>query len=184
MGSARRSVLGELFAERQVYLRSRLGCHYVVLSRSLLIGVTLAMVLIVASIASISVGAVTTHLEGRAQKRELARLEGINQSLRAAIDAAGGQDALRRATDQLPTLSAELASVKKARARALELADAANAEVAELRRELSLAEDQIQDLEQALARIKAEQDEQPVVGMGGAPPVESPAELMADESDP
>jgi predicted RNase H-like nuclease (RuvC/YqgF family) len=88
-GPARRSGMFEdLFAERQVYLRSGLRSQYVVLSRPLQIGVAIAMVLLIAWSAWASYSAIAKRFELSAQSRELARLEAAQSSLRHAAETA------------------------------------------------------------------------------------------------
>lgn len=138
----RSSAFEDLFAERQVYLRSGLTSRYVVLSRSLQIGATLAMVLVLAWLAFASYSAVSKHLEAAEQDRELARLAGANESLRAAAEAAPSPEEFAALSTRLPELTSALADAEAARARAQEMAEAASAEADELRRELALAETQ------------------------------------------
>jgi predicted RNase H-like nuclease (RuvC/YqgF family) len=105
-GPARRSGMFEqLFAERQVYLRSGLRSHYVVLSRPLQIGVAVAIVLLVAWSAWASYSAIARHVELAAKSRELARLEAVNTSLRRAAETAEANAAGLR--DELASLRAQ-----------------------------------------------------------------------------
>lgn len=75
-GAPRRSSAFEnLFAERQVYLRSGLTSRYVVLSRPLQIAVTISLGLIVAGLAFAAYSSVVSHLEADQLRRELALAE-------------------------------------------------------------------------------------------------------------
>lgn len=142
----RPSFLRELFAERQVYVRSGPASGYVVLSRSLQIGVTLGVAGLILWLAMASYASIANHLDTLAQRHELARLEGVNRSLRAAAEAAGANEELRLAAGRVPALTAELEAAKAARERALSLAAAAAGEAEDLRRELALAQDRIAEL--------------------------------------
>jgi DNA repair exonuclease SbcCD ATPase subunit len=136
----------DLFAERQVYLRSGLTSRYVVLSRPLQIGVTIAMGLVIAWLAYASYSAVAKHFELVGQSRELARLEGVNKSLQAAAEASQSTEELRSQAARVPELSSALSAAKAARERAESLTKAATAEADDLRRELALAQDRIKEL--------------------------------------
>ena len=78
------SALGAWFAERHVYLRSGAESRYLVLSRSLQIGVTLAVVLVLAGLAVAGYSVLGGHIERVEQRREIARLASLVQSLRSA----------------------------------------------------------------------------------------------------
>jgi chromosome segregation ATPase len=145
----RRGIFGDLFAERQVYLRSGLTSRYVVLSRPLQVGVTIAMGLIIAWLAYASYSAVAKHFELAGQSRELARLEGVNKSLRVAAEASQSTEDLRGQAARVPELSSALSAAQAARDRAQSLTQAATAEADELRRELALAQDRIHELSTA-----------------------------------
>jgi chromosome segregation ATPase len=93
-----------------------------------------------------SYGSIANHLDTLAQRHEIARLEGVNRSLRAAAEAAAANEELRLVAGRVPALTAELAAAEAARERALSLADAAAGEAEDLRRELALAEDRIAEL--------------------------------------
>ncbi len=142
----RSGMFEDLFAERQVYLRSGLTSRYVVLSRPLQIGVTIAMGLIIAWLAYASYSAVAKHFELVGQSRELARLEGVNQSLQAAAEASQSTEELRTQAARVPELSSALSAAKAARERAESLTKATTAEADDLRRELALAQDRIKEL--------------------------------------
>jgi chromosome segregation ATPase len=136
----------DLFAERQVYLRSGLTSRYVVLSRSLQIGVTIAMGLIIAGLAYASYSAITKHFELAGQSRELARLEDANQSLRAAAKAAPSTADLRAQAARVPELTSALSAAEAARKRAEDLSKSATAQVDQLRQQLAAAQDRIHQL--------------------------------------
>ncbi len=133
------SALHDLFAERQVYLRSGPNSQYVVLSRPLQIGVTVGLILIVAWLALASYSSVAKRLEA-------ARLEDANQSLRAAAEAAQPLEEMRAAAKRVPELTAALAAAEAERDRAKSSADAAAAAADELRQKLALAEDRVREL--------------------------------------
>jgi chromosome segregation ATPase len=80
----RSSAFEDLFAERQVYLRSGLTSRYVVVSRPLQIAVTIGVGLIVAGLAFASYSSVVSHLEAAELRRELALAEARIGELRAA----------------------------------------------------------------------------------------------------
>jgi hypothetical protein len=108
-GPARRSgMFEEWFAERQVYLRSGLRSHYVVLSRPLQIGVAIAMVALIGWSAWASYSALAERFELAAQSRELARLEAAQSSLRRAAETAEAHAAGLR--DELAMLRAQAAA--------------------------------------------------------------------------
>lgn len=156
--SRRPSLFQRLFAERQVYLRSGQDSRYVVLSRPFQIGVTLAILVVIGGLAFASYSAVANHLEAMERSRELARLEGVNKSLRAAAETPPANEEMRAAAEQVPKLEAALAEAQAARARAEELAEASAAEADELRRELQLAEERVQRVTESLAEAQDERD--------------------------
>lgn len=141
------STLGELFAERQAYLRNGTSSRYVVLSRSLQIGVVVALCLVVGWLGFASYSSVAKHLQTVEQDRELARLEADNESLRAAAETARRDaEQLAQVEQRLPELTVALADAETARERAEQLAAAAAGEAEELRRELALLEDRMEEL--------------------------------------
>ncbi len=145
----RKGIFEDLFAERQVYLRSGLTSRYVVLSRPLQIGVAIGMGLVIAWLAVASYSSIAKHFEVAGQSRELARLEGVNKSLRAAAEAAQATEELRGQAARVPELTSSLAEAEAGRERAQNLTKAAVAEADELRRELTLAQDRIHELSAA-----------------------------------
>ena len=145
----RKGMFEDLFAERQVYLRSGLTSRYVVLSRPLQIGVAIGMGLLIAWLAVASYSAIAKRFEVAGQNRELARLEEANKSLRAAAEAAQATEELRGQAARVPELTASLSAAEAAREHAQSLTKAAVAEADELRRELALAQDRIHELSTA-----------------------------------
>ena len=84
------SASGALFAERHVYMRSGAESRYVVLTRPLQIGVVMGGALILAALAFAGGSAIVSRLAAIEQRREIARLEMVVQTLRTA---AADQDA-------------------------------------------------------------------------------------------
>lgn len=144
------SSAGGLFAPREVYVRDPQGSHYTTVSAGMQLGAFVATVAVITALAFTSVAALGTYIHATAQQLELERMASVNKSLRAAVDAIGGPEALREATRRLPKLNAELAAAEAARTRALDLAAAAEAEAAELRRELGLVQDQLRALSETI----------------------------------
>ena len=149
------SVLQELFAARQVYVRSGPISHYVVLPRSLQIAVAIGLGVVLLWLALASYAAIAKHLETLAQARELARLESVTRTLRTTVEEARGSSAAARRTVAVAEVAAELSDARAARERARTLAEAAAGEAGELRQELALAHDQIRELKCDLARAEA-----------------------------
>ena len=113
--TARRSSrFDDLFAERQVYLRSGLTSRYVVLSRSIQIAATVGALLVLAGLALASYSSFAKHREVAEQGRELARLAGQQESLRAAAAAAAAKlSATEALAARVPELEAALAEAKR-----------------------------------------------------------------------
>ena len=145
----RKGIFGDLFAERQVYLRSGLTSRYVVLSRPLQIGVAIGMGLVIAWLAVASYSSIAKRFEVAGQNRELARLEEANKSLRAAAEAAQATGELRGQAARVPELTASLSAAEAGRERAESLTKAAVDEANELRRQLALAQDRLRELSTA-----------------------------------
>jgi hypothetical protein len=158
MPQGRRStpVLQELFAARQVYVRSGLSSRYVALSRSLQISVAIGLGVIVLWLGLASYATVAKHLEVIEQGRELARLESITKTLRTTVEEAQPTPGAGRQAEAAPDLVAELADAKAARDRAHTLAQVRADEATELRHELTLAQDQIRELKCDLVEAKAD----------------------------
>ena len=179
----RSSIFEDLFRERQVYLRSGLTSRYVVLSRPLLIAVTVGAGLVVLWLAVASYSSIRTHREAAEQRRELVRLERENQSLRAIAEVAPRAEGSAALEARVPELRASLAEVTAARERLAQQAAAASAEVAELERdlerELALAEERIAELD--AARRLTSTDATAAEGDGDQPPeqlTEAEAEVV------
>ncbi len=183
MPQGRRStpVLQELFADRQVYVRSGLTSRYVMLSRSLQISVAIGLGLVVLWLGLASYAAIAKHLETLAQGRELARLESITKTLRTTVEDSRSTPAASPQAKVVPDLVAELSDARAARERAQTLADAAAGEADELRHELALAHDQIRELKCDLARAEAARrtvaDRVAKLDGGKRPPVPDGAEV-------
>jgi hypothetical protein len=150
------SVLEELFAARQVYVRSGLTSRYVVLSRPLQISVAVGFVVVVLWLGLASYAAIAKHLQTIAQGRELARLESVTKTLQATVQESRSLPPADRQADAVPDLVAELADANGARDRAHALAEASAGEATALRHELALAHDQIRELKCDLAKAEAE----------------------------
>lgn len=155
--SRRPSLFEHLFAERQLYMRSGMESRYVTLSRPLQVGVALGMVAVVAWLAIASYGAVAKHLEAAEQSRELARLEGMTQSLTAKSQTEAVGLGAGPAESQVE-LQAALDLANADLARAEEIAGATAAEADEVRRELALAEERMGRLEGELETATTERD--------------------------
>jgi hypothetical protein len=187
MPQGRRStpVLQELFADRQVYVRSGLTSRYVALSRSLQISVTVALGVLMLWLGLASYAALAQHLQTLEQGRELARLESITKTLRTAVEEAQSAPAAARQAEAVPDLVAELADAQAARERAHTLAKASAGEAIELRHELALAQEQIRELKCDL--VKAKTDRQAVadriakVEPGNDPPPDDAGVTLAGQ---
>jgi chromosome segregation ATPase len=162
-GTRRRSRLLDLFAERQVYVRSGLHSDYVVLSRTLQIGVAIGSIAIVALLVVASYNAIARHFEVAVQQRALAELE---SAAGAAAQSAEELAQLRARSDtaqaEVERLTAALERAEADRQAALSAATEAGAKVAETSAALDQAETalrtarsdtatRIQELEAALA---------------------------------
>jgi hypothetical protein len=158
MPQGRRStpVLQELFADRQVYVRSGLTSRYVALSRSLQISVAVGLGVLTLWLGLASYAAISKHLQTLEQGRELARLESITKTLRTTVEEAQSVPEAGPKAEAVPDLVAELADAKTARDRAHTLAQATAGEASELRHELALARDEIRDLKCDLVKIEAD----------------------------
>jgi hypothetical protein len=147
----------ELFAARQVYVRSGSVCQYVTVSRRLQIAVAAGVAVIALWLGLASYIALARHSETVDQERDLARLESISKPLPASFDglrksfdkpqeddrADGGIEA---GADPVT----EVAELKASRERAVVLANAATSEADALRREVALAYERIRELEARL----------------------------------
>jgi len=153
----RRSPGQELFAQRQVYLRSGPVSQYVALSRSLQIAVAAGMAGVALWLGLASYAAIAKHLETVEQSRELARLESVAKTLRTSVEEAQGDQSSNDDAGSDADLVTEVAELQEGRERALMLADAATGEADALRREVALAYERVRELE--LALVRSELDE-------------------------
>ena len=125
----------ELFAERQIYLRTGQGSRYVVLSRSLQLGVALGMLLLIGSLALASYGYLSSRFQAVGQDggRDGALATNAGQ-LRQEIETLSSErDALRAEVDDLTSA-----------------AQARDEEIARLSRELADSEAETERLSAAL----------------------------------
>jgi len=165
--SHRRSPGRELFAPRQVYLRTGPVSQYVALSRSLQIAVAAGLAAIALWLGVASYAAIAKHLETVEQGRELARLESVAKTLRAAVEEAQGDQSANGNAAAEADLVTEVAELEDSRERALMLADAAAGEADALRREVALAYERVRELEVAL--LKSELDQAAPTSFAGGP---------------
>jgi hypothetical protein len=156
----------ELFAPRQVYLRSGPASQYVALSRSLQIAVAAAMGAIGLWLGVASYAAIAKHLETVEQGRELARLESVAKTLRTSVEEAQGDQRANGAAAAEADLVSEVAELQDSRERALMLADAAAGEADALRREVALAYERVRELELALVRSELDEASSPASLVG------------------
>jgi hypothetical protein len=199
--AARRSSAFEnLFAERQVYLRSGFTSRYVVLSSSLQIAVTIGVCLIVAGLVFTSYRSVVSDLEADGLRRELALAGARIGKLSAArpadgrITAADGTATAGAAADAGTAQLAESQSSAEQRieelTRQLDISDveaslqgdlkAALADAALLRQAAETAEADLADLQAEMARLR---DRPPTEGEAGQDlaQVKQPATAEANE---
>jgi hypothetical protein len=154
------SALGPWFAERHVYLRSGSHGHYVVLSRSLQIGVTLGVALVLAGLVAAGYNAIASHLHAGEQQREIGRLERLLSSTQSA--AAIRQDLADRARrGDLPAVQAPI----EGRSGHLEQSDAA-----QRRAEAAPAAAGLAELERHLAHAAS----RPPASLRSSPPLRRP----------
>jgi hypothetical protein len=131
-GTSRRSPW-DLFAERQVHMRSGQESRYVVLSRSLQIGVTLGVLAILALLALASYHAIAKHVALVAKERTLEELAArAAQAERAARELAPLRQQSEEAEREIGRLRAELAQAQAERTAALTASSEAGAKAAEL----------------------------------------------------
>ena len=177
------SLFEHLFAERQLYLRSGAESRYVTLSRPLQIGVAFGMLVIVAWLAIASYSSVANHLAAAEQSRELARLEGMTQTLTAKSQSQRANPA-EAGSESEAELQAALDLAQADRARAEQIAGAAEAEAEEVRRELARAKERLTQLESDLETVTTERDSlaQKVAAAAGGEPAAPDAvgELRAE----
>ena len=145
----RSSVFEDLFAERQVYLRSGLTSRYVVLSRPLQIAVTIGIGLIVAGLSFASYSSVVNHLEAAALRRELALAEARIGELRAARQADGPVIVADGTATAGPAADAGMAQFAESQS-------SAEQRIAELTRQLETSDAKANRLEGDLAAALAD----------------------------
>jgi hypothetical protein len=131
-GTGRRS-LRDLFAERQVHMRSGQESRYVVLSRALQIGVTLGVLAILALLAIASYHAIAKHVALVAKERSLEELAArAAQAEQAARELAPLRQQSEEAEREIERLRAALDQAQAERAAALTASSEAGAKAAEL----------------------------------------------------
>ena len=178
-GSGRRSPW-DLFAERQVHMRSGNESRYLVLSRPLQIGVAAGFLAILGLLATASYNAIAKHLELAAQQRALAE-----QQAAAAAQAdrsAGELTALRQQNEaarrEIEQLTAALDQAQAERMEAVTASSAAGATAAELEGALVATTQESQRLAAELAETRASGDSRP--GPGPAPGSADTQDLLAE----
>jgi chromosome segregation ATPase len=132
-GSERRSPW-DLFAERQVHMRSGDESRYVVLSRPLQIGVAAGLLAVLALLAIASYNAISKHLETVAQQRALAeqRASSAAQAEQSAGELATLRQQSEAAEREIERLSAALDQAQAERMEAITASSEAGAKAAEL----------------------------------------------------
>jgi hypothetical protein len=131
-GTGRRSPW-DLFAERQVHMRSGQESRYVVLSRSLQIGVTVGILAILALLAIASYHAIAKHVALGAQERTLEDLDArAAQAEQAAREVASLRQQSEDAEREIERLSAALDQARAERTAAVTASSEAGAKAAEL----------------------------------------------------
>ena len=184
----RSSAFEDLFAERQVYLRSGFTSRYVVLSRPLQIAVTIGVGLIVAGLAYAFYSSVVSQLEAGELRRELALAEARIGELSAsgqvdgpvtAVDGTAG-DSQSSAEQRIEELMGQLETADAEADRLRGDLDAAQADAAALRQAAETAEADLADLQAEMARLR---DRPPAEGGAGQDLAQAkqPATAEADE---
>jgi hypothetical protein len=132
-GSERRSPW-DLFAERQVHMRSGDESRYIVLSRPLQIGVAAGLLAVLALLAIASYHAISKHLETVAQQQALAEQEASSaaQAERSAGELATLRQQSAAAEREIERLSAALDQAQAERMEAITASSEAGAKAAEL----------------------------------------------------
>jgi hypothetical protein len=173
------SAPGVWFAERHVYLRSGSESRYVVLSRSLQVGVTIALALLLAGLLAAGYGAIASHLAALEQQREIARLESLVQSAQAAAATRGAVAGTASRVDQ-PAMQAQIEAIS-----GIEQSDAAQgpaagskqgARTAEVEQHLAHAGEQTARL---AAQLAAAETTAAALAGGSVPPAQSGADDAA-----
>jgi predicted RNase H-like nuclease (RuvC/YqgF family) len=184
--SARRTPFWQqLFAERQIYLRSGEDSRYVVLSRRLQIGVTVGAVLLIGSLALASYGYLSQRFGVVEQNRQLddaiaAGAGQLRRELKTAVDAEAEQlgQQLELATRQIEALGAERDALATKIAELTSSAEPRDQDATRLNRQLTDAEAEIRRLNEALsdtsstaeAQLASLKDEIDALRAGGAGP--------------
>jgi hypothetical protein len=195
----RSSAFEDLFAERQVYLRSGLTSRYVVLSRPLQIAVTIGVGLIVTGLAFASYSSVVSHLETGELRRELALAEARIGELSVAgqadgpvtavdgtaIDHAGADagtagDSQSSAKQRIEELIGQLETSDAEAERLRGDLDAALADAAALRQAAETAEADLADLQAEMAHLRDRPPAEDGAGQDLAQ-IKRPAAAEADE---
>ena len=178
-GTGRRSPW-DLFAERQVHMRSGDESRYVVLSRPLQIGVAAGFLAILGLLATASYNAIAKHLELAAQQRALAEQQAASAA--QADRSAGELTALRQQNEaarrEIEQLTAALDQAQAERMEAVTASSAAGATAAELEGALVATTQESQRLAAELAETRASGDSRP--GPGPTPGSADTQDLLAE----
>jgi chromosome segregation ATPase len=155
-GTRRRSPW-DLFAERQVHMRSGHESRYVVLSRPLQIGVAVGLLAILGLLATASYNAIAKHLELAAQERALAeqQIASAAQADRSASELATLRQQHEDARREIEQLSAALDQAQAERMAAVSASSEAGATAAELQGALAATTQARQRLAAELAESRA-----------------------------
>jgi TolA-binding protein len=155
-GTRRRSPW-DLFAERQVHMRSGNESRYVVLSRPLQIGVAVALLAILGLLATASYNAIAKHLELAAQERALAEQQAASAALadRSASELTTLRQQHEAARREIEQLSAALDQAQAERMAAVSASSEAGATAAELQGALAATTQERQRLAAELADARA-----------------------------
>lgn len=155
-GTRRRSPW-DLFAERQVHMRSGHESRYVVLSRPLQIGVAAGLLAILGLLATASYNAIAKHLELAAQERALAEQQTASaaQADRSASELATLRQQHEDARREIEQLNAALDQAQAERMAAVSASSEAGAAAAELQGALAATTQARQRLAAELAEARA-----------------------------
>ena len=164
-GTGRRSPW-DLFAERQVHMRSGNESRYLVLSRPLQIGVAAGFLAILGLLATASYNAIAKHLELAAQQRALAEQQAAStaQADRSAGELAALRQQNEAARREIEQLTAALDQAQAERMEAVTASSAAGATAAELEGALVATTQESQRLAAELAETRASGDSRPAPG--------------------
>jgi hypothetical protein len=155
-GSGRRSPW-DLFAERQVHMRSGDESSYVVLSRSLQIGVAAGVLVGLALLALASYNAIASRLELAAAERAMAQEAAASaaRTRRLADEAASLRQQSEAASREIEQLNAALEQAQAERTEALTASSEAGARAAELEAALAATTQESRKLATELAGTPA-----------------------------